>query len=70
MMAEHTDYITLSKRFESFAERCADPMLADTYRRLAETYRALDFWHERFKQRYETAINGVVDREADPNDKG
>jgi hypothetical protein len=70
MMAEHTDYITLSKRFESFAERCADPMLADTYRRLAETYRALDFWHERFKQRYETTTDGVVDREADANDKG
>jgi hypothetical protein len=70
MMAEHTDYITLSKRFESFAERCADPMLADTYRRLAITYRALDFWHERFKQRYEIATNGVVDREADANDKG
>jgi hypothetical protein len=70
MMAEDTDYITLSKRFESFAERCADPMLADTYRRLAETYRALDFWHERFRQRYEAATNGVVDREADANDKG
>ena len=70
MMAEDTDYITLSKRFESFAERCADPMLADTYRRLAETYRALDFWHERFTQRYEAATNGVVDREADANDKG
>jgi hypothetical protein len=69
-MAERTDYITLSKRFESFAERCADPMLADTYRRLAETYRALDFWHERFKQRYEIASNGVVDPETDANGKG
>ena len=69
MMAEHPDYITLSKRFESFAERCADPMLADTYRRLAETYRALDFWHERFRQRYETAINGAVGRVTDADDE-
>ena len=69
-MAEHTDYITLSKRFESFAERCADPMLADTYRRLAETYRALDFWHERFKQRYETATDRMIDHELDAKDKG
>jgi hypothetical protein len=69
-MAEHTDYITLSKRFESFAERCADPMLADTYRRLAETYRVLDFWHERFRERYETAIDRVMDHEPDAKDKG
>lgn len=45
-------------------------MLADTYRRLAETYRALDFWHERFKQRYENAIDRVMDHEADASDKG
>jgi len=45
-------------------------MLADTYRRLAETYRALDFWHERFKQRYETATDRVLDHEADETDKG
>ena len=70
VMAERTDYITLSKRFESFAERCADPMLADTYRRLAETYRALDFWHERFRERYETAIDSVMDRKTDTKDTG
>ena len=68
-MAEHTDYITLSKRFESFAERCADPMLADTYRRLAETYRALDIWHERFRQRYENATPDVIDHESGAKDE-
>jgi hypothetical protein len=70
MMAEHTDYITLSKRFESFAERCADPMLADTYRRLAETYRALDFWHERFRQRYENATLNAMDHDPDTKSEG
>ena len=69
-MVEDTDYVTLSKRFESFAERCTDPMLADTYRRLAETYRALDFWHERFEQRYETATDRMIDHELDAKDKG
>jgi hypothetical protein len=63
MMAEHTDYITLSKRFESFAERCADPMLADTYRRL-------DFWHERFRQRYENATLNAMDHDPDTKSEG
>ena len=67
-MAEDTDYVTLSKRFESFAERCSDPMLANTYRRLAETYRALDFWHERFRQRYEAAIDQTINHKPDGED--
>jgi hypothetical protein len=54
-MADDPDYISLSKRFESFAERAEDPLLAEAYRKLAQTYRALDFWHERFRQRYEQA---------------
>ena len=69
-MVEDTDYVTLSKRFESFAERCSDPMLAETYRRLAETYRTLDFWHERFRQRYENAVERVMNREPDTKDDG
>jgi hypothetical protein len=67
-MAEDTDYATLSKRFESFAERCSDPMLADTYRKLAETYRALDFWHERFKERYETVVSDAGNQKPDAKD--
>jgi hypothetical protein len=54
-MAEDPDYISLSKRFESFAQRAEDPVLANAYRKLAQTYRALDFWHERFRKRYEGA---------------
>lgn len=52
-MADDPDYRSLSKRFESFAERAVDPLLADSYRKLAQTYRALDYWHEKFKRRYE-----------------
>jgi hypothetical protein len=55
-MADEPDYISLSKRFESLAERASDPLLAEAYRKLALTYRALDFWHERFKQRYDTTF--------------
>jgi hypothetical protein len=63
-MAEDPDYISLSKRFESFAERSSDPLLADAYRKLAQTYRALDFWHERFKDRYERAAGREAGEEA------
>jgi hypothetical protein len=56
-MAEDPDYISLSKRFESFAQRADDPVLANAYRKLAQTYRALDFWHERFRKRYEDAAH-------------
>jgi hypothetical protein len=59
-MAYDPDYIVLSKRFESLAERSSDPLLADAYRKLAKTYRALDFWHERFRQRYEHGIGGAA----------
>jgi len=59
-MADDPDYISLSKRFESFAERSSDPLLADAYRKLAQTYRALDFWHERFKDRYERTFGHAV----------
>jgi hypothetical protein len=59
-MADGPDYISLSKRFESLAQRSSDPLLADAYRKLAKTYRALDFWHERFRQRYEHAISGAA----------
>ena len=52
-MAEDPDYLSLSKRFESFAGRAEDPLLAESYRKLAQTYRALDYWHEKFRHRYE-----------------
>jgi hypothetical protein len=70
-MADDPDYISLSKRFESLAQRSSDPLLADAYRKLAKTYRALDFWHERFKQRYEHAVSGAAtnqDGSGDPTD--
>jgi hypothetical protein len=53
-MADEPDYISLSKRFESLAERASDRLLAEAYRKLALTYRALDYWHERFKRRYDS----------------
>jgi hypothetical protein len=56
-MADDPDYLSLSRRFESFAERASDPLLADAYQKLAQTYRALDFWHERFRLRYERAVS-------------
>jgi len=59
-MAEEPDYIGHSKRFESLASRASDPLLAKSYQKLAETYRALDFWHERFKQRYEPIVGGEL----------
>jgi hypothetical protein len=62
-MAEDPDYLSLSKRFQSLAERAADPLLANSYRRLAQTYRALDFWHERFKQRYEPIVGDRAEGE-------
>ena len=52
-MVDDPDYLSLSKRFQSLAERASDPLLAESYRKLSQTYRALDFWHERFKRRYE-----------------
>jgi hypothetical protein len=61
-MADDPDYISLSKRFESFAERAVDPVLAEAYRKLAQTYRALDFWHQRFRHRYEQSVaRGALD---------
>lgn len=51
-MVKEPDYLSLSKRFESLALRASDPLLAKSYQKLAQTYRALDFWHERFKERY------------------
>jgi hypothetical protein len=59
-MVDEPDYLSLSKRFLSLAERSADPVLAESYRKLAQTYRALDFWHERFKRSYEAIADGNV----------
>lgn len=64
-MAEEPDYLGLSKRFESLASRASDPLLAKSYQKLAETYRALDFWHERFKQRYEPIVDGELPPDAE-----
>jgi hypothetical protein len=55
-MADGPDYFSLSKRFESLAERASDQLLAEAYRKLALTYRALDYWHERFKRRYDSVV--------------
>ncbi len=60
-MAKEPDYMSLSKRFESLALRAEDPLIAQSYRKLARTYRALDFWHERFKQRYEPIANNQLE---------
>lgn len=54
-MAEHEYYTTLSNRFEELAAQAIDPVLANAYRALAERYRALDFWHRKFANRYETS---------------
>ena len=59
-MGEEPDYISISKRFQTMAARTADPVLAESYRKLAQTYQALDFWHDRFKRRYEKIADQVV----------
>ena len=64
-MADEPDYMSLSKRFESLAARASDPLLAISYRKLAQTYRALDFWHERFRQRYEPIADGKLPPDAE-----
>jgi hypothetical protein len=64
-MAEEPDYISLSKRFDSLAARTSDPLLATSYRKLAQTYRALDFWHERFRDRYEATADGKLPPDAE-----
>jgi len=63
-MVDEPDYLSLSKRFLSLAERTADPVLAGSYRKLAQTYRVLDFWHERFKRRYEPIAGGNMPGDA------
>lgn len=52
-MDKDWEYLSLSKRFESFAEKAADPKLAVAYRSLAHHYRALDNWRQMVKDRYE-----------------
>lgn len=59
-MPREPDYLSLSKRFASLAARASDPLLAKSYQKLSETYRALDFWHEKFKRRYEPIAGGAV----------
>jgi hypothetical protein len=59
IMPDDPDYIGLSRRFALWAERATDPLLADAYRKLSQTYRALDFWHERFRERYENTVEAV-----------
>jgi len=54
-MDEHWEYVSLSKRFESFAERATDPKLAAAYRSLAKQYRILDEWRHTVGKRYEPA---------------
>jgi hypothetical protein len=53
-MDKDWEYLSLSKRFESFAEKAADPKLAAAYRSLANHYRALDNWRQMVKHRYES----------------
>jgi hypothetical protein len=64
-MTDDPDYISMSKRFESLAQRASDPLLAEAYRKLALTYRALDFWHERFKRRYDAPSTETSASEVD-----
>jgi hypothetical protein len=49
------EYVSLSKRFESFANRATNPNLAAAYRSLADHYRILDEWRKKVGDRYETA---------------
>jgi hypothetical protein len=69
-MPVEPDYLGLSKRFASLAARASDPLLANSYRKLSETYRTLDFWHERFKRRYEPIADGAVLPEPEDPDRG
>jgi hypothetical protein len=69
-MSREPDYLGLSKRFASLAARASDPLLANFYRKLSETYRTLDFWHERFKRRYERIAGGAVLPEPEDPDRG
>jgi hypothetical protein len=54
-MGEEWEYVSLSKRFERFAEHATDPKLAAAYRSLAEQYRTLDQWRQSIKAKYESA---------------
>jgi hypothetical protein len=60
-MAKEPDYLSLAERFASLAARTSDPSLSQSYTRLAQTYRALDFWQERFRQGYEPITDGASD---------
>jgi hypothetical protein len=55
-MDKDWEYVSLSKRFESFAERATDPKLAVAYRSLAEQYRILDRWRQQVADRYELVV--------------
>jgi hypothetical protein len=69
-MPGQPDYLGLSKRFASLATRATDPLLANSYRKLSETYRALDFWHEKFKRRYEPIADGAMSPKPEASDRG
>jgi hypothetical protein len=62
------EYVSLSKRFESFATRAADPNLAAAYRSLAQHYRTLDRWRQRIISKYEST-DGAPES-GDPPDLG
>jgi hypothetical protein len=64
-MDKQWEYVSLSKRFESFAERATDPKLAAAYRSLAEHYRTLDRWRQTVAKRYESA-DPLPDAESAP----
>jgi hypothetical protein len=66
-MDREWEYISLSKRFESFAERSADPKLAAAYRSLAEHYRTLDRWRQKVTNRYEAAASEQPEATAPEN---
>lgn len=64
-MTEDWEYVSLSKRFESFATRATDPKLAAAYRSLAKYYRILDRWREKLGNRYETGEFTPPERPSD-----
>ena len=48
-MVEDQDYFARSQQFENLAAGSADPAVAAAYRTLAAKYRALDYWHQRWR---------------------
>jgi hypothetical protein len=48
-MVEDQDYSARSQHFEELAAGSADSVVAAAYRTLAAGYRALNYWHQRWR---------------------